>query len=63
MVNVKKAGLEREVGIMKFDAKLMTGLLIGILLGLQYHEGLVVYMPLFVMAGFVLLLNQFSRRF
>ena len=40
---------------MKFDSRLVTGILIGMVVGLHYHAGLMVYMPLLVIAALVLL--------
>ena len=42
---------------MKFDSRLVTGVLIGMIIGLHYHASLMVYMPLLVIAGLVLLLK------
>ena len=42
---------------MKFDPRLMTGIIIGMVVGLQYHASLLEYMPLLVIAGLILLLK------
>ena len=42
---------------MKFDIRLVSGILIGMVIGLHYHASLVEYMPLLVIAGLVLLLK------
>ncbi len=46
---------------MKFDVKIITGMLVGMVLGLQYHETLMLYMPLLVIAGLVMLLKVLHR--
>ena len=43
---------------MKFDHKLLTGLLIGVVFGLHYHEALVTYLPLLIIAAVILLLKM-----
>ena len=43
---------------MKFDNRLMTGLLIGVVAGLHYHETLVTYLPLLIIAAVILLLKM-----
>ena len=42
---------------MKFDIRLMTGICIGVLVGLHYHRHLVEYMPLLVVPTLILLLK------
>jgi hypothetical protein len=42
---------------MKVDTRLVTGILIGIVFGLQYHMALIEYMPLLVIASLILLLR------
>ncbi len=42
---------------MKFDHRLVTGLLIGVVFGLHYHAMLVAYAPLLVIASVILLLR------
>ncbi len=42
---------------MKMDSKLITGLIIGMVLGLHYHGVLVAYLPLLMVAAIVLLLK------
>jgi hypothetical protein len=55
------ADVVEEVGNMKFDPKIITGIIIGMVLGLQYQETLVLYMPLLVIAGLVMLLKVLHR--
>lgn len=55
------SGVNEEVGEMRFDPKIITGIVIGMVLGLQYHEALVLYMPLLVIAGLVMLLKVLHR--
>ena len=47
----------KEVEKMKFDNRVLTGLLFGVVLGLHYHSELVTYMPLLVIAALVMLLK------
>ena len=42
---------------MKFDHRLVTGILIGTVFGLHYHEALVTYLPLLIIAALILLLK------
>ena len=51
----------KGVGSMKFDMRILTGLLIGMVLGLHYHEVLAMYLPLLVIAGLVMLLKVLHR--
>ncbi len=53
--------LKEEVGAVRFDPRIITGMLIGMVLGLHYHEALVLYMPLLVVAGLVMLLKVLHR--
>ncbi len=46
---------------MKFDIRLVTGVFVGVILGLQYHEVLVAYMPLLMVPTLVLLLKIIHR--
>lgn len=46
---------------MKFDSKLITGITIGMVLGLHYHGALMTYLPLLVIAGMVMLLKVLHR--
>jgi len=43
---------------MKFDHRLLSGILIGVVFGLHYHEALVVYMPLLIIGALILLLKM-----
>ena len=42
---------------MKLDTRLVSGILVGMVIGLHYHAGLVVFMPLLVIATVIMLLN------
>lgn len=46
---------------MKFDNRVLTGLLLGVVLGLHYHGALIMYMPLLVIASLVMLLKFLHR--
>jgi hypothetical protein len=46
---------------MHFDNRLLTGLLLGVVLGLHYHSALITYMPLMVIAGLVMVLKFLHR--
>ena len=46
---------------MKFDNIIISGILIGMVLGLHYHGALITYMPLLVIAGLVMLLKVLHR--
>ena len=43
---------------MKFDQRLITGLLVGTVFGLHYHETLVTYVPILIIASMILLLKM-----
>ena len=43
---------------MKFDHRLLSGVLIGTVFGLHYHEALVAYLPLMIIAALILLLKM-----
>ena len=43
---------------MKFDNRLITGLLIGVVFGLHYHEALLAYLPLLIIGAVILLLKM-----
>ena len=43
---------------MKFDNRLMTGLLIGVVFGLHYHAELVTYLPILIIGAVILLLKM-----
>ena len=51
----------KEVGAMKFDIRIVTGIVLGMVLGLHYHEALLTYMPLLTIAGLVMLLKVLHR--
>ncbi len=42
---------------MHFDTRLVTGILLGMVLGLHYHASLVTVMPLLVIATLILMLR------
>ena len=42
---------------MKFDTRLLTGIFVGAVLGLHYHDQLVVYSPLLIIATLIMLLR------
>ena len=42
---------------MKFDTRLVTGIFIGMVIGLHYQAALAVYLPLMIVATLVLVLN------
>ena len=42
---------------MKFDTRLVTGIFIGMVLGLHYHASLVIYLPLMIVATLILVLK------
>lgn len=46
---------------MKFDVRLLTGLFIGMLVGLQYHESLIGYLPLLIVPTLILVLKMIHR--
>ena len=42
---------------MKFDTRIVTGILVGVVIGLHYGTALTIYMPLLVIAAMVMLLK------
>ena len=46
---------------MKMDSRIITGLLLGLVTGLHYHESLVLYLPVLVIAALVMLLKLLHR--
>ena len=42
---------------MKLDNRILTGLVLGVVVGLHYHATLVAYLPLLMIAGIILLLK------
>ena len=42
---------------MKFDTRLITGILLGAVLGLYYHETLALYLPVLTIAALISLLR------
>ena len=53
---------EKEVREMRFDDSLLTGLFLGITLGLWYAGSLVGFMPFFVLGTLVLLVRYLHAR-
>ena len=43
---------------MKIDHRLLAGILIGALMGLQYHAALMAYLPFLVIGALILLLQM-----
>lgn len=48
---------QREVIEMKFDIRLMTGILLGTVVGLNYHETLSLYLPVLTIGALIMLLR------
>ena len=48
----------KEVAKMKFDIKLVTGIFVGMLLGLHYSSVLIPYIPLLMVPTVILLLKN-----
>lgn len=46
---------------MKLDARLVSGILIGAVLGLHYHAYLAAYLPILTVATLIMLLRIVSR--
>ncbi len=46
---------------MKFDTRLVTGIFIGVVLGLHYHAALVNLLPLLIVGAFILVLRMVHR--
>lgn len=46
---------------MKFDIRIVTGIFIGVCLGLHYHGSLITYMPILTVATLILLLKTVHR--
>jgi len=38
---------------MKFDSRLVGGILVGLVLGLHYHMSLITYLPIFTVAALI----------
>lgn len=49
--------LLKGVKRMKFDSRLVTGIFIGMVLGLHYHASLVTYLPIMIVATLILVLK------
>ena len=47
--------------MMKFDTKLVTGILVGLVLGLNYQPTLIVYLPLFTVAALIVGIQLIRR--
>lgn len=50
-----------EVFTMKFDLKLITGIFVGMLLGLHYSSVLIPYIPLLMVPTVILVLKHIHR--
>ena len=46
-------GANKGVGIMHFDMRLVGGILVGLVLGLNYHPTLEMYLPIFTVAALI----------
>ena len=46
---------------MKFDNRLVSGIFIGLVLGLHYHGSLVMYMPILTVVTLILMLKTLHR--
>lgn len=53
--------LGREVERMKFDSRLVSGIFIGMVLGLHFHTQLVVYLPILMVVAVALVLRSVAR--
>lgn len=42
---------------MKFDLRLVTGIFIGLVMGLHYHEALATYLPIMIVGTLILVLK------
>jgi hypothetical protein len=51
----------KEVGEMKMDVRLLTGIFIGMLVGLHYHTALIGYLPLLLVPTLILVLKMIHR--
>ena len=46
---------------MKLDVRLLTGIFVGMIVGLSYHEALVGYLPLLMVPTLILVLKIIHR--
>ncbi len=46
---------------MKFDTRLVGGMLVGLVLGLHYHPTLITYLPIFTVAALIVGLQLIRR--
>lgn len=46
---------------MKLDNKLVTGIFVGVVIGLHYHVSLIAYLPILMIVTLVLLLKTVRR--
>lgn len=51
----------KEVAVMKFDTRLIAGMLIGAVLGIHYHGSLVTYVPILTILAVVFVLKTIPR--
>ena len=54
-------GAETEVDAMKFDQRLVSGIFIGLVLGLHYFESLVIYLPILMVVTLIMALRMLHR--
>lgn len=47
---------------MKMDVRLLTGIFVGMLVGLHYHEALLPYLPLMIVPTLILVLKIVHHR-
>lgn len=46
---------------MKMDVRLLTGIFVGLIIGLHYHASLVTYLPLIMVPALILVLKMIHR--
>lgn len=46
---------------MKFDQRLVSGIFIGLVLGLHYHGSLAIYLPILTVVTLILMLRTLHR--
>ena len=52
---------KKEVGAMRFDNRIVTGIFIGTVLGLHYHGALISYLPVLVIVTLIMALRIVHR--
>ncbi len=50
-------GEKLEVNVVKIDNKVLTGIFVGMVLGLQYHGVLATYLPVLMVGALILVLK------